>query len=63
MKKLRRSKEGKVFFGTCAGIGKYFDTDPVVIRILFLLIFGFGFFAYLIASLIIPAEEEGFYRD
>ncbi len=56
MKKLTRSIKGRVLFGTCAGIGEYFDIDPVIIRILFI-VSGIGFFAYLIMSLIIPNED------
>jgi phage shock protein PspC (stress-responsive transcriptional regulator) len=57
--KLYRSRDNKVLFGVCGGIGKYFNTDPTIIRILwvlFTLIWGVGLLAYLIAILIIPEE-------
>ena len=38
-----RSSQHKVLGGVCGGLGDYFNMDPVIIRILFLLmIFGLG---------------------
>ncbi len=57
--KLYRSRDNKVLFGICGGIGKYYNTDPTIIRvlwILFTLVYGAGLLAYLIAALIIPEE-------
>jgi phage shock protein PspC (stress-responsive transcriptional regulator) len=57
MKKLTRSKDDRVLFGVCGGIGQYFDVDPVIIRIIFIILLftgGTGFLAYIIAIFIIP---------
>jgi phage shock protein PspC (stress-responsive transcriptional regulator) len=57
--KLYRSRDNKVLFGICGGIGKYYNTDPTIIRILWILItliWGAGLLAYLIALFIIPEE-------
>lgn len=46
-------------FGLCGGLGRYFDVDPTLIRILFVLLAmpgGFGVLAYLVISLITPLE-------
>lgn len=54
-KKLTR-REGKLL-GVCAGLGEYFDLDPTVVRIGFVLMFFFaggGILAYLILALIMP---------
>lgn len=59
MKKLYRSRQNRVFAGIAGGLGEYFEVDPVVIRLIWLvLIFlgGTGLVAYLIAWLIIPKE-------
>ena len=44
--------------GVCAGIGEYFNVDPTVIRLLWVLLTifsaGGGILAYLIAWIIIP---------
>lgn len=59
MKRLYRdTKEGKLG-GVCAGIGDYFNLDPVLIRLAFLLlIFAGGFIAYLIAWIIVPEKVD-----
>ncbi|MEX0931372.1 MAG: PspC domain-containing protein [Candidatus Paceibacterota bacterium] len=38
MKKLYLSKDNKKFLGVCAGIAKYFDLDPTLIRVLFVVL-------------------------
>jgi len=59
MKRLYRdTKEGKLG-GVCAGIGDYFNLDPVIVRLAFLLlIFAGGFIAYLIAWIIVPEKVD-----
>jgi len=60
-KKLYRSKTDRVFFGVCGGLAEYFEIDPVIVRLIVVLIAlagGFGILFYLLAALIIP-EEPG----
>ncbi|MFZ4620012.1 MAG: PspC domain-containing protein [Bacteroidota bacterium] len=55
--KLYRSQTNKVFAGVCGGLAEYFDVDPVVIRIIFVLMLlfgGSGFLLYLVAIFIVP---------
>ena len=57
MKRLTRSSVDKKIFGVCGGIAEYFNIDPVVIRLLWVLAvfcFGTGILAYIIAALIMP---------
>lgn len=59
-RKLLKSKHNKVLFGVCGGVGEYFEIDPVIIRILWVLIslaYGFGIFAYIIAAIVIPERK------
>jgi len=59
-KKLYRSKKNRVIAGVCGGIGEYFNTDPTLIRLIwvfFVLIGGSGILAYIIAWIIIPEEK------
>ena len=59
MKKiLYRNKEDYKIAGICSGIADYFDIDPVIIRLLFLLglFTGPGIFVYIIGWIIIPAK-------
>lgn len=61
MHKLYKSSTNKVFDGVCGGIGEYFAVDPVIIRILWMLLVvfgGTGFIAYIIAMFIIPRYDE-----
>lgn len=60
MKKLCRNANDKVIAGVCSGIGEYFDLDPVLIRVIwvvFALAAGSGVIAYLIAWMIIPERS------
>ncbi len=57
-KRLVKSKDKKIF-GVCGGLGNYFDVDPTVIRIAFLvgfIIFGSGLLLYLIMALVMPSD-------
>lgn len=57
IKRLYRSGKNSIIAGVCGGLGEYFDIDPVIIRLLwivFSLAYGCGIIAYLIAWIIIP---------
>lgn len=56
-KKLYKSDENKVLLGICGGIGEYFDIDPVIVRVILVVLIFLGFsgvFAYIVAAFIIP---------
>jgi phage shock protein PspC (stress-responsive transcriptional regulator) len=56
-RRLYRDPEDKVLGGVCSGLGAYFSIDPVIIRIIFLLLFfagGSSFLAYLILWIVVP---------
>ena len=59
MKKLYKSNTQKMVSGVCGGIAEYFDVDPTIVRILFV-IFGFsgggGILLYLLAAVIMPDD-------
>lgn len=54
-KRLLKSKN-RMLCGVCGGIGEFFNLDPTVIRILFVIFgfFGAGLIAYIIAAVIMP---------
>lgn len=61
MKKLQRSRKNKVFFGVCGGIAEHLGLDPVVVRLVFILVTlfgGMGVLAYIIGVIIIPESSE-----
>ncbi|MFZ2555830.1 MAG: PspC domain-containing protein [Minisyncoccia bacterium] len=58
-KKLYRSEKSKILAGICGGLGEYFDIDPTILRLVWLLIVIFtgifpGVIAYILAIFIIP---------
>ncbi|MFB7255266.1 PspC domain-containing protein [Streptomyces nojiriensis] len=58
---LRRSKRDKVLAGVCGGLGRYFDLDPVVFRIVLGVLAvtgGVGLIFYGFAWLLLPLEGE-----
>jgi phage shock protein C len=58
-KRLTRSKE-KMIAGVAAGLANYFDIDPTIVRILFVVIAfagGASLLAYLIMWIIVPEEK------
>ncbi|MEJ8642835.1 PspC domain-containing protein [Streptomyces sp. MS1.HAVA.3] len=58
---LRRSKRDKVLAGVCGGLGRYFELDPVVFRIVLGVLAvtgGVGLIFYGFAWLLLPQEGE-----
>ena len=56
-KKLYRSRHDRWIFGVSGGLGRYFDIDPIVFRLIFIvLLFGYGsgFLLYILMTLLIP---------
>ena len=38
VKRLYRSSDNRVFAGICGGLGEYFDVDPTVVRVVYVLL-------------------------
>lgn len=62
-KQLFRSNENKILAGVCAGIAEYFEVDPTIVRIIWLLsIFaGIGIIAYIVCWLVMPEKRNNSY--
>ena len=61
-KRLYKSDKDKKVCGVCGGIANYFDVDPTVIRlawVIFTFAGGSGLIAYIIAAIIMP-EDPGY---
>ena len=61
IRKIFRHPDDKILGGVCGGLGAYFNVDPVLFRLGFLLtmlIGGFGFFVYLILWVIAPVADR-----
>ena len=58
-KKLYKSNTNKVIDGVCGGIGEYFNIDPTLVRLAWVVVCalgGSGLLAYIIMALIIPRQ-------
>lgn len=58
-KRIYRDKDNEIIGGVCSGIASYFDLDPVIIRLLFVLglFMGGGVLVYIILWAIIPEAK------
>ena len=66
IKRLYRSKYDRMLAGVCAGIGRYFSIDVVLVRILWVIITffgGVGLIMYIAAVFIIPESPEAVGED
>ena len=60
-KRLYKSKTEKKISGVCGGLAKYFDVDPTLVRLAWVVLAlcgGSGLLAYIIAAIIIPEEPN-----
>ena len=60
-KKLYRSCKNRILAGVCGGLGEYFDIDPIIMRIAFVLLslgHGLGLLIYIILAVIIPKDPS-----
>jgi phage shock protein C len=56
----RLTKGEKKIFGVCSGLADYFDMDPTVMRIIFLValfMFGTGVLLYIILAIVMPEKS------
>lgn len=61
IKRLYRSGKEKVLGGVCGGVAEYFNIDPIIIRLLWILsifLWGLGIIFYIIAWIIIPKNPK-----
>jgi phage shock protein PspC (stress-responsive transcriptional regulator) len=59
--RLYRSRKDRLVGGVCGGLGAYFGIDPVIVRLVFVVLSiwgGLGFLGYLILWIVIPPEER-----
>jgi phage shock protein PspC (stress-responsive transcriptional regulator) len=61
VRRLQRSSSDKMLTGVCGGLGRYFDLNPAVFRVGFVvltLLGGAGVLVYLAAALVMPGEGK-----
>ena len=61
-KRLYRTENGDAkLFGVCGGIAEYFDVDPTIVRVIWIIAMfavGTGLLAYLICALCMPKKSD-----
>lgn len=60
-KRLYRNTDNKVISGVCSGLGEYFNLDPTIVRIIFLILFfgfGTGVLIYIILWIVMPEKTK-----
>jgi len=58
-KKFQRSRADRILFGVCGGLGDYFNIDPVIVRIIFVVLTffsGIGLLLYIVLLIVVPRE-------
>lgn len=58
-RRLFRSSTNCMLAGVCGGVGQFFNVDPTLVRlgwVLFSALGGSGVLAYIVAAIIIPKE-------
>lgn len=58
-KELYRARHGKFLFGVCAGMAKYMNLRPWIVRLIFVgltLFFGGGLLVYIASIFMFPKE-------
>ena len=53
-RRLYRDEQNKVIGGVCAGIANYLKLDPLIVRVLWVLLFGISLFAYVLLWIAVP---------
>lgn len=59
-KNLRKSTGNKMLCGVCAGVAKYFEVDPTLVRLAWValaLFAGGGIILYIIAAILMPNDD------
>lgn len=59
-KRLFRNPDNRVLGGVCGGMGAFFNIDPIIPRLIFLLAFfgaGIGFLIYIILWIVVPEAK------
>ena len=61
VKRLYRSKKERIIAGVCGGIAEYFNVDPTLVRLAWVVLalgWGTGVLAYIIAWIIVPENPK-----
>jgi phage shock protein C len=60
-KRLVRSQNERMFLGVASGIADYLSIDPIIVRLIFVLLtltHGWGLIIYFILAIVMPEEDS-----
>jgi len=60
-KKLVRKQNDKLFLGVASGVADYIGIDPVIVRLIFVLLTlwnGWGLLIYIVLAIVMPVEND-----
>ena len=60
-RKLYRSEKNRLIAGVCGGLADYFNTDPILVRLIFVLsafVSGLGIIAYIVLWIMAPRDSS-----
>lgn len=60
-KRLYRSETDVMLGGVCAGLGDFFNLDPTIMRLIFVVLFltgSLGFWVYVVMWIVVPLESD-----
>ena len=60
-KKLYRSQTDRRIWGVCGGLAKYFDIDPIIVRVIAVVsifVTGVSIIAYIVMAIVVPLESS-----
>lgn len=60
-KRLYKIDRGRMIDGVCGGIAEFFDVDPTIVRLLWILFAvtaGSGIIAYFLAAIVMPRKAD-----
>ena len=60
-KRLYKIDQGKKLDGVCGGIAEYFDIDPTIVRLIWILLVacvGGGIAAYIVCDFVFPNKRD-----
>ena len=62
-KRIYKSVKDRKIFGVCGGLGEYFNMDPMLFRLGFVILvlaFGTGVLAYIVCGLVLSDDPDGY---
>ena len=60
-KKLYRNRTDRKIWGVCGGLAKYFDIDPIIVRVIAVVsifVTGVSIIAYIVMMIVVPLESS-----